>query len=368
MINFRYHIISITAVFLALGLGLALGTSFGNRALLDSLRGTQGRLSTEVREKRATNAKLEAAANQRRERDDQFVDDAVKSPLMQGRLDQVPVLMVAPAGIDQKVLDRLRSALTASGARFAGILRLDKRLALEGDNLVKMAQLLHSSSTSPAPVRRELVRQLSAVLLQGTQPSGLPPPTSTPSTSSTTSPTGSSTTVASAPGPTSKPTVSTTIAAGGAESPSSTEAQLITDLRSEGFVTFEPSENGDKSDPLALDGDFRYLFVSEPGVDLADSALVIPLLRQMADRGDVPAVLASAALGAEPDASREAVVGPVRTDDVMAGRISTVDDLENIDGIAATVLALAEVSDGRHGHYGWGAKATAALPPVPKGP
>ena len=44
MINFRFHIVSLTAVFLALGIGLMLGTTFLDTATVDSLRERQEEL------------------------------------------------------------------------------------------------------------------------------------------------------------------------------------------------------------------------------------------------------------------------------------------------------------------------------------
>ena len=38
MINFRFHLISLVAVFLDLGVGVAMGASFVDRARVDSLR------------------------------------------------------------------------------------------------------------------------------------------------------------------------------------------------------------------------------------------------------------------------------------------------------------------------------------------
>ena len=38
MINLRYHIVSITAVFLALGIGVVMGTSFLGKATVDQLK------------------------------------------------------------------------------------------------------------------------------------------------------------------------------------------------------------------------------------------------------------------------------------------------------------------------------------------
>ena len=38
MINIRYHIVSITAVFLALGIGVAMGSTFLGKATVDQLK------------------------------------------------------------------------------------------------------------------------------------------------------------------------------------------------------------------------------------------------------------------------------------------------------------------------------------------
>ena len=43
MINFRYHVVSLTAVFLALAIGLVVGTAALNGPVADSLRGQVSR-------------------------------------------------------------------------------------------------------------------------------------------------------------------------------------------------------------------------------------------------------------------------------------------------------------------------------------
>ncbi len=368
MINFRYHIISITAVFLALGLGLALGTSFGNRALVSSLQTTQRSLDKEVKEKRTTNSRLEAEATQAGERAERFEQQAVLGPLLAGALDNVPVLLVAPTGIDDHSLTLLRTALTTSGADFAGTLRLDRRLVLDGDNAAKVAAILGLPQTTPrAELRRVLVRELAATFRAGAAPA--PGPSSPPAdgTTSTTVPGNTSPSTTGVTGPsTTTPggTVATTTAP---DSATTLEPKLITDLREGGFLQLEPPENGDKSDPIVLDGNYRYLFVSGPGTDVPDDDLLLPLVRALG-ADDVPVVLASAAVGNDPESTRTSVVGPIRADSTVNQSVSTVDDLESFDGIAATILAVQEAGAGRRGHYGVGEGATAPLPPVPDQP
>ncbi|MEC8829048.1 MAG: copper transporter, partial [Actinomycetota bacterium] len=50
MINLRYHIISIVAVFLALGIGLALGSTFVDSVLVNELEDQVNEFETEREE------------------------------------------------------------------------------------------------------------------------------------------------------------------------------------------------------------------------------------------------------------------------------------------------------------------------------
>ena len=49
MVDFRYHVVSIIAVFLALALGIVVGTTALNGALLDNLKTSIDTLSTDKR-------------------------------------------------------------------------------------------------------------------------------------------------------------------------------------------------------------------------------------------------------------------------------------------------------------------------------
>jgi hypothetical protein len=357
MINFRYHIISITAVFLALGLGLALGTSFGNRALVDSLQNRQGALDKEVKEKRSTNSRLESEANQAAERAKKFEEQAVAGPLIKGQLDTVPVLMVAPTGIDDESLASLRTAVTTSGADFAGTLRLDSRLDLDGDNATKLAAILGvPETTSRAELRKELTKQLADVLRAGAKA-----PTDTPTTEPPTTLPGATTTTL--PGAPPAPTTEAPT-----EPSSTAEPPLITALRDGGFLHLEPPDNGESSDPLVLGGNYRYIFVTGPGADVADSDLLLPLVQDLGATAGVPLLVATAAVPPDPEANRTVALKPIRDDAALTKNVSTVDDLESFDGVAAAILGVQELGDGRHGQYGWGEGATSPLPPVPAKP
>jgi hypothetical protein len=59
------------------------------------------------------------------------------------------------------------------------------------------------------------------------------------------------------------------------------------------------------------------------------------------------------------------VVARVRDAEDLAEAVTTVDDLDLVQGRVATTLALAELRNGGRGHYGYGPGADAPLPERP---
>ena len=60
MISFRFHVVSITAVFLAIAIGVVVGTTYVDRAVVDSLENRVDRVSRQPRQRKAENDALEA--------------------------------------------------------------------------------------------------------------------------------------------------------------------------------------------------------------------------------------------------------------------------------------------------------------------
>ena len=63
MINLRYHIVSITAVFLALAIGVVMGTSFLSRATVDLLNDEDTRQVTPALRERALDKAIVSGHN-----------------------------------------------------------------------------------------------------------------------------------------------------------------------------------------------------------------------------------------------------------------------------------------------------------------
>ena len=60
--------------------------------------------------------------------------------------------------------------------------------------------------------------------------------------------------------------------------------------------------------------------------------------------------------------ARGTVVKPIRDDRALSASVTTVDDLDLVQGQVAVALAIAEAGEGKVGHYGYGSGADQALP------
>ena len=127
MINLRYHIVSITAVFLALGIGVAMGSTLIQRATIDTLENRLDDQQRRLEETDAENQRLEAEMAAGEQLNSQFGAQATEQ-LLRGRLDQVPVMIFAAEGIDDEGLDGVKRSIVNAGAEFRGTFRTTERL------------------------------------------------------------------------------------------------------------------------------------------------------------------------------------------------------------------------------------------------
>jgi hypothetical protein len=117
MISFRFHIVSLAAVFMGIALGIVLGTSVIKDAATKQLE-------TSSKQARAERD----AANKQAHVFKRFGDDAEAS-LVAGRLEGVRVFTIVPEGVSGSLTDRMRSLLATAGAIDAGTLTLDNAWA-----------------------------------------------------------------------------------------------------------------------------------------------------------------------------------------------------------------------------------------------
>src|SRR4051812_10567652 len=182
MVNFRFYIVSLIAVFLAVGIGVLVGSTVVDQATVKTLERNQ-RILREQRQ-----AARDASSSRQAELDRwaAFAEQS-RGELLADRLRDVPVLVVAADGVDGKVLDDVHEWLRTSAAKDQGTLRLGGKLALAGQDDV---DALSTAMGVDLPSRPDAARdQALAALADVLTPDG---DTET-STTTTTAPAGSTT-------------------------------------------------------------------------------------------------------------------------------------------------------------------------------
>src|SRR5687767_11825105 len=106
MVNFRYHVVSIVAVFLALGIGILVGTTVVNDQTLEFLRDRIDSANERVDDIQKENSELRAQLEDERDLSDRFVEETGPA-LLEGRLRDVPVLVIGVEGVDEDSIEKL---------------------------------------------------------------------------------------------------------------------------------------------------------------------------------------------------------------------------------------------------------------------
>ena len=317
MINFRFHLVSLVAVFLALALGVMMGATVIDRAIVNGLEtriDTVGKRADRTRDENvALKARLDAL--------EQYSEQAL--PLLVGeRLKGVPVAVVAVRGVDEGAVRQTADILRNGGAVLDGVVWLEPSLALPDVSAeVKLGDVLGDPFQKGADLRRAAIEALGRRLAMGP----------------------------------------------GAATNEPGSVDVLAGMGTAGFIAFE-SMGGDFDPsryPLAAS---RVLVIDGSQGKLKTDVVSLPLIRALQVAG---AMVALGEVFAEVEAgpARGAIVSGVRDDQALATRVATVDDLEQSRGRAALALALDELGRGQAGHYGEGPGASRQLPePTPPVP
>jgi Copper transport outer membrane protein, MctB len=168
VISLRYHIVSLVAVFLALALGIVVGSTVLQEGTVSALRAT----SQEVRQRSEENRTENLALKQDKAHLEAF-GAAVLPDLVRDRLDGRSVVLVDTDKVDSGMRDSVRKVLEDAGAEVDGqITFADERLALGADaDRAAMGRLLAADAGAPEALRGELVERLAQRLAT---PSAMP--------------------------------------------------------------------------------------------------------------------------------------------------------------------------------------------------
>lgn len=307
VINLRFHIVSLVAVFLALGIGIAVGATVVDQGLVSQLNRDIDGFDRQLRQRAVTIESLKAQLA----KSERFAKEG-EARIIRGRLTAVPVLLVAPAGVDETVVQGVRLELMAAGAIIQGELHLDPRVALTtAADLTAAHDALGAASERESTIRH-LLRQrvVDAVVKPGETPS-------------------------------------------------------LANLASSGFFEFRSPEGQVTAAIPVFAGGTLIVAVSGPASAVPDEAFLLPFLRALSADGtaralSIEAVVTPTIEGAQ--RSGPVFVSAIRDDPLLATKVSTVDDFDELSGRVASVFAAEDLGRKIVGSYGTGKGATRLLP------
>ena len=313
MISLRQHAISLAAVFLALAVGVVLGSGFLSDTLLSSLRAEKRDLHTQIDglndRNNVLNEKLSAANNF----DTQLVGRIVHDTLGGKSV----VLFRTPDAKDDDVA-AVSKFIGQAGGAVTGTVSLTQEF-VEANSAEKLRTVVNSSIL---PAGQQLSTQL---VDQGSQAGDLM---------------GIALLINANPAvpPVDEPQRDTVLAA----------------LRDTGFITYQPSEHmGAANAALVITGGSLPQDAGNQGASVARFAAAL-----------APHGSGTLLAGRDGSATGGAAVAVTRADAAMNTAVSTVDDVDSAPGRITAVLGLHDLINGGHaGQYGTGHGATSITVP-----
>lgn len=312
MISLRQHIFSLVAVFVALAIGIAAGSTVVRGPLLDSTRARLEAAEENIAVERAENDALAAELAQ--------LDDWVASgpgQLLGGRLGGTGVLLVVVGDVDGDVVEGMIRSVRASAGTLVGELRV-----------------------APAVLNPEQTDRVAAVL--GIEPSEDLVPMA----------------VFGDRIATLVPTVAEAMTDGEVV-PADVLRGAFGDLEDAGLVdVLEVEEN-----PVEVDL-VEVLVLTDRNLVNDPTPMLTGLITMSDPVGAAMTVLVAEVgrVAQDNDTPTPSFVGVIRDDGRLRDEVSTVDNAETILGWVAAVLGLESARTGAVGHYGFRDGAQQAIP------
>lgn len=310
MIDFRYHIVSLIAVFLALAIGIVLGAGPLRESIGDQLAQQIEDLRSEREDLRSDLTSVQA----RLESQNTYLDAAAPDLLdgaLAGRNVTVVEMPGAPTGVTEAAQERIEQA----GGTLVG------RVALTGG----------WTDADAEPDREQLVEQVRGAML--------PPPAAD---ASTTAALGEALAQALGRAEPAEPA---------ALAPESVE---ILDAMTDADVITRTDDVTAPADAVLV------VAPAHTAPDDGTTAAAARALQLQLETVSALATVDPVVLGVRVDGTN--LVTAVRDDDGVAAAVSTVDSADQITGQVSVPLALAAADAGLVGQYGLAPDATAVLP------
>jgi hypothetical protein len=299
MINFRFHVVSLIAIFLALALGVVVGAGVIDRGVVNTLNNRLDKVEAKSDRIKADNDTLKTA----QARDAQFIE-SLEPFSLPTRLTSEAVAIVAVRGVDEERVNATIASIRVAGGQVTGILWLEEKLALSGkDDPKTLAAAIDDPTKRGAALRTSLWRKLATRWLRPVLPES--------------------------------------------------GTDLLTVLQEAGFVEYEQITGGVAVAQFPGRDALTVLVVGEHG-DVPSQEVVTAAANAFTEQS-FPLVIASAWAVVDKGPPRGDVFKALRASDA-ARTVSTVDDLDLAQGPTTVTLVLANLTclPPVVGHYGYG--------------
>jgi hypothetical protein len=311
VIDFRYHLVSLIAVFLAVALGIIIGTTALNEPILTDIKKQVSALEKDKRSLEDRTKQLQTQLNT----SDAF-DEAVAPALVGGALSGSRVLLVVTDdAVSQDIVDQVSTLVGTAGGTVSGTLTLkpaytDPSTASSVKNYVTGPGLPGGLQLPPVDDAGQLVGSLLAEVLM------IPP--------------------------------------GGSGRDAAAISSVMAGLTALNVLTPEGASITPANYAIVLTAG------AYSGPDAAARTTTVAELVTALDSTGSGAVVA----GDTGSAANTGLVGLIRADTTLSAAVSTVDNVDSAAGRISTALALGRERAGTSGKYGTG-QGTQPVPPVP---
>ncbi|MEU8342483.1 Copper transport outer membrane protein, MctB [Actinomadura meyerae] len=312
MIDFRYHLVSIVAIFLALALGIVLGSTTLSDSVSDTLRQQANSAAKTAQQARLAQRELQHQVNGQ----EQFAN-VLSSQIVQNRLKDQSVVLIETPGAGNDGIERVSELAKNAGAAVTGRVTIQKKL-LDADQQTTVDELATQLKADDVAFPRDASAydKAGAVLANALV-------TKDPAKSGRED------------------------AVGGA---------VLNGFKEAGYVTTsgKPGQHATLAVVVAPAAPYNY-----DGGDAATKGLIsLATALDAAGRGTV--------VGGPPTSAQEGGLIAALRDSDAGDSVSTVDAVDTASGQVVTILALQKEIGGKSGQYGTGAGVSGYLPsPAP---
>ena len=309
MINFRYHVVSLTAVFLALAIGLVVGTAALNGPAADALNENINALRKSNQQYRDQIASMQKEQS----RKDDYVAESAPY-LLTSKLAGHRVVVVVLPGNGRDYAKGISTQLTAAGAKITGTVALNDKI-VDPENSTELMEL--SEKVLPPSI----------------------PATSLPSNSDAVE--------------TASALLASVLMDRSPAVPAADMSAVLTAFNKAGYLSVDGKVSGPAEAVVMVSG--------MPYTDTAASDKNNNVQTAVVQFDKAGSIVVAGVLGGDGN-----VITGVREDPALVKSVSTVDDASTLQGQVVSALAAWEqLVQGKTGQYGVGSGATSLMPKYP---